>query len=51
MADDNLRVRCAECGRYSEVMAPTEPTDEVAWKCPQQGDNGDLCGAVNIIRS
>lgn len=47
MAADTIRVRCAECGRYSEVMTPPEGV-EVTWKCPQQEDSGDLCGAVNI---
>jgi hypothetical protein len=46
---DTVRVRCHDCGRYSEIMAPDDDhPDTIIWKCPQQdGDSGDMCGATN----
>lgn len=47
-SSETKRVRCAECGHYSEILAP--PADHegpVVWLCPQQLDSGELCGTRN----
>lgn len=45
---DTIRVRCSECGRYSEIMSPADDYEGVVvWVCPQQKDDGELCGTHN----
>lgn len=44
---ETSRVRCSECGHYSEIMAAPDHEGPVVWLCPKQLDSGELCGAPN----